>query len=272
LDPGVVALCSGSIVSHLYGSILSYIWLADRPAKFVWRPDDFKYILEHGKWLLVSAVLTFLMNTVDKVYLASRLDAVELGIYSIATNLGLLAYELATKIGNSVVFPAFSERLRDDRSRLMIDYYKVRRPFEYLALAGGFFLLAFGGDVIHLFYDSRYHAAGDILKALGLFTLMIAYAPSTDAYLAMGEARYNSFVYFVRLSSLIIGLILLVPHFGALGGAFALAVSGFNGALAILICNHRLGLFSWKQESRLLAIFVLGCAAVASLEYVRRAA
>ena len=269
LDPGVVALCSGAIIGNLVGVILSYTWLTRRPPKLVWRPDDFLYILQQGKWLLVSAILTFLMNTVDRIYLAVGLDAHQLGIYSIATTLGLIAQELATKIGNSVVFPAMSQRIRDGAKDLLSDFYRIRRPFEWFGMGCGFFLLAFGGDLVHIMYDHRYQAAGKVLRVFGMLCLTLAYASSTEAYLAMGEAKKNSLVYFTRLTSLIVSLSVLVPLLGVMGGAWSLVCASGCGVIAMLWCNHRLGLFSLSKELRLLGFMGLGLGFVVLIEYLR---
>ncbi|MBL8330818.1 MAG: oligosaccharide flippase family protein [Rubrivivax sp.] len=269
LDPGVVALSSGSIAGNLFGVIISYTWLSRKPPKLVWRSDDFIYILKHGKWLLVSAGLTFLMNTVDRIYLAVGLDAYQLGIYSIATTLGLIAQELATKIGNSVVFPAMSQRIRDGAKDLRSDFYRIRRPFEFFALGCGLFLLAFGSDLVRLMYDSRYYAAGEVLRVFGVLCLTLAYSASTEAYLAMGEAKKNSTVYLARLIGLVLGLVILVPHMGVMGGAWALVCAGLFGVVTMLWCNMQLGLLAWGKEFRLLGFFALGLAAVALLEYLR---
>lgn len=269
LDPGVVALSAGAIVGNLFGVILSYTWLSNKPPKLVWRSDDFIYILQQGKWLLVSAILTFLMNTVDRIYLAVGLDAVQLGIYSIATTLGLIAQELTNKVGNSVIFPAMSQRIRDGASDLRSDFYRIRRPFEYFAMACGFFLLAFGHDLVRLMYDPRYLMAGSVLRVFGVLCLTLAYAASTEAYLAMGEAKKNSIVYFTRLTTLIAGLVILVPPLGVMGGAWSLACASLCGVVAMLWCNHRLGLLSWSKEFRLLGLMALGFAGVALIEYLR---
>lgn len=269
LDPGVVALSAGSILGNLFGVILSYTWLSNKAPKLVWRTDDFIYILQQGKWLLVSAILTFLMNTVDRVYLAIGLNANQLGIYSIATTLGLIAQELATKVGNSVIFPAMSQRIRDGATDLRSDFYRIRRPFEYFGMGCGFFLLTFGHDLIDLMYDDRYLAAGSVLRVFGVLCLTLAYVASTEAYLAMGEAKKNSIVYFTRLISLIVCLPILVPSLGVMGGAWSLACSNICGVIAMLWCNRQLGLLSWRKELRLLGLMLLGFLTVASIEYLR---
>lgn len=269
LDPGVVALCSGSIMGNAFGVVISYAWLSRRLPRLVWRPDDFRYILEHGKWLLVSASLTFLMNTADRVYMAVGLDAHQLGIYSIAMTLGLLAQEFATKLSNSVVFPAISHRIRDGVTDVAADFYRMRRMFEYIALGSGFFFIALGNEVVRLMYDARYHSAGQVLRVFGVVSLLIAFAPATEAYIGMGQAKKNSIVYSVKLLSLVISLIVLVPSLGILGGAWSLVVSNFCATVAIFWCNIQLKLISWPHELRLFGKLAAGFVLIGALEYWR---
>lgn len=269
LDPGVWALCAGAIFGHLFTTVVSHVWIAERRARFVWRGAEFLDILFRSRWFLVSSVLTFGMNSIDKLFLASAFTPSQMGIYSIALTLGLLAIDMSTKIGSSVVFPAVSERLREESQKIRADYYKMRHAYEMFALVSGFFLLAFGGDLIWFLYDSRYHEAGTVLRVFGLVSLLIAYAPAVDAYFAMGRPGIASVVNLMRLAGLIVGLGVLVPMLGLVGGAAALVASHLAGALTTLYFNRQIGLFDWKPELRLLGAFAFGLVALGVLEYVR---
>lgn len=268
LDPGIVALCAGSLVSNTVMLVASYLVIGRRGPRFVWAPDDYRYIVFQGRWLLVSAVLTFAMNMLDRVYLASYFDAAQMGLYSIAMVFGLVVTELVAKVGASVIFPAISERVRAGDPELWRSFYQARKNVLRLSLGCGFFFIAFGDDLIRLLYDPRYHGAGTVLQVFGVVTLLSMFSPSGDAYLAMGQAKVKSQVYLVRVLSLLVALAVLVPSAGLTGGVWALVVSYACGALMMLFFNRRLGLLRWREESRAIAALVvvgLGAAALSRI-------
>jgi O-antigen/teichoic acid export membrane protein len=270
LDPGVVALCAGGILSQLFGAVLSYTWMKGQPPKLVWRPDDFIYILRQGKWVLVSSGLTFLVNSADRVIMATQLDAVQMGLYSMALTLGLLAQEFAYKLGSTVVFPGISHRLREGVTDVAHDYYRMRRLFEYMALGSGFVLILVGNEIIRLLYTKPYYGAGPVLQVLGFAALLVAYMPSQDAYNGMGQFKKASMVNLARLIGLLVGLLVLVPPLGIVGGAWALVVSAGCSTVAMLWCNRQLGLWRWREELRLLSWYAAGFAVVGLVEAWRR--
>lgn len=270
VDPGVVALCAGGIVSHLFGALLSYTWMQGQPPKLVWRPDDFVYILTQGKWVLVSSGLTFMVNSADRVIMALQLDAVQMGLYGTALTIGLLAQEFAYKLGTTVVFPGISHRIREGVTDIASDYYRMRRLFEYLGLSTGFILLLFGNEIIRLLYPKPFWGAGDVMQILGFVALLVAYMPSQDAYSGMGEFKKNSLVNLVRLVGLVAGLLVLVPPLGIVGGAWSLVVSSTGATLMMLWCNYQLGLLRWREELRLLSWYAAGFAVLGVVEAARR--
>ncbi|MFN9449266.1 MAG: oligosaccharide flippase family protein [Rubrivivax sp.] len=270
LDPGVVGLCAGGIIAQLFGAVLSYSWMNGQPPKLVWRPDDFLYILQQGKWVLVSSGLTFLVNSADRVIMALQLDAVQMGLYSMALTLGLLAQDFAYKLGTTVVFPGISHRIREGVTDVSRDYYRMRRLFEYLAIGSGFTLILLGNEIIELLYPAQYGGAGPVLQVLGFVALLVAYMPSQDAYAGMGEFKKASLVNLVRLVSMVLALLVLVPALGIVGGAWSLVVSALCSTLAMFWCNHLLGLLRWREELRLLSWFAIGFVVAGAVEAWRR--
>jgi O-antigen/teichoic acid export membrane protein len=249
IDPGVLALCSGGMAANLWVIVFSHS-LAKTPARLVWKLDELLAIINHGRWLLLGAVLVFATSVFDRLFLAWGMDATQLGIYSIAATLGLLALEISQRIGNSVVFPAMSERSRAGQMELSKDYYRIRRSFEYLSLASGFLFIGCGQLIIDILYDPRYAGAGIVLQLFGLVCLMLAYDLSSETYLALGHTRFHSAVALARLCGLLPGLALAVPLLGIQGGVVGLIVSRLCGVALMTHFNRRLGMLSWRAELR----------------------
>lgn len=270
LDPGVLALCAGPIVANASVTLLSYGVLTRGRWHWTWQPSGMLAVAFAGRWLLVSSVLTFMINSFDKVYLASQFDASRLGLYGIAATLGLLAQELVNRISGTVLFPVLSERHRESPATVRRDFYAARRGIELFSLLAGFVLLVAGADIIRLLYDARYQSAGTLLRAFGLLALTMAYLPMSDALLALGRNRALTVVNAARLGGLVLGLLVLVPWFGIIGGIHALTFSALVGAASACFTLRRIGLLMWRREALYLAAALGVVLAAAAIDALRQ--
>ncbi|MFN9449265.1 MAG: oligosaccharide flippase family protein [Rubrivivax sp.] len=260
LDPGVVALCSGAIATNLFSMIYSHAVLGRSWPKFYWSPLEFVYIIRMGRWLLFGAVVVFLTNTVDRLYMGANLNSESLGVYSIALTIGLLGQEILQRAGNTVIFPALAGRLRDGAGNMSSDFYRIRRPFEVASIIIGLLMIVAGPAFVELIYDVRYATAGHLLQLLGVASLLLAYDLASDAYLAMGKNFHHAVVSIARLLVLVVSLPYLVKTYQAAGGALAIIVSRVISAMVIAFLSHRIKLYQWRAELPYFLVVVLSLA------------
>ncbi len=261
LAPSILALTAGSIAANLCIAVGSYIWLAKRGPKFIWSPEDFKFLWSRGKWLWVSAILTFSMNILDRLFLARHFDATQIGLHSIAVLYSTIVIDLVGKFVHSVVFPLVSRSFREGDKELWKTYYKALSIVVKVALPSGFIFITFGDKIIELLYDPRYHPAGPLLRAFGVIVFLSIYLAAGEVYVALGRAKIKSTIYFLRLTALLAGLFTMVPAQGLMGGVWALAGSHVVGATASLYFNRELGLFKLRREAEFLGLIALLVAA-----------
>jgi O-antigen/teichoic acid export membrane protein len=268
LEPSIFALVAGPIVANACISMGSYIWLAKRAPRFVWSPEDFKFLWSRGRWLWVSAVLTFSMNILDRLTLARYFDATQIGVHSIAVLYSTIVTDLVAKFVQSVVFPLVSRSFREGDTELWRTYYKSLSIVVKVALPSGFLFITFGDKLIELLYDARYHPAGPLLRAFGIVVFLSIYSAAGEIYVALGQAKIKSTVYFLRLFALLTGLIALVPAQGLMGGVWALVGSHVVGGTASLYFNRKLGMFKFRREAEFLGLIALLVAASSGLRAV----
>ena len=261
ISPSIIALTAGSLVANACITLGSYIWIAKGWPRFIWSTEDFKFLWSRGKWLWVSAILTFSMNVLDRLALARHFDSTQIGLHSIAVLYSTIAIDLVNKFVYSVAFPLLSQSFRDGEKELWRTYYKSLAIVVKVALPSGFFFITFGDKLIELLYDTRYHSAGPLLRAFGIVVFLSIYLGASEIYVALGQAKAKSIIYFLRLSALLAGLYLLVPGKGLMGGVWALAGSHAAGAAASLYFNRRLGLFKFRREAEFLGLIALLVAA-----------
>jgi O-antigen/teichoic acid export membrane protein len=260
-SPSIVALLAGGIVANIIIMVGSYVVLAKAWPTFIWSPQDFKFLWSRGKWLWVSAILTFSMNILDRLFLAKYFDATQIGLHSIALLYCTIVLDMVTKFTNSVVFPLTSQSFRDNEKELWRTYYKAIAIVVKLALPAGFFFLTFGDKLIEFLYDDRYNPAGPLLRAFGFVAFLAIYIPAGDVYVALGKAKIKSIIYVLRLVTLAAALFAFVPAQGLMGGILALIASQGVGALASLYYNRKLGLLHRRHEASILGMIALLIAA-----------
>jgi O-antigen/teichoic acid export membrane protein len=142
-----------------------------------------------------------------------------LGVYSIAATLGALPTEAVFKLGNAVVFPAYSRLVgRHDFGHL---FWKVRLPLVVIGAALVAVLLGGGPFLVRFLYDVRYENAGWILQfvAAGAWFRMLEVTNSA-ALLAQGRVSWMAGGNAAKVA----GMILLVP--------MGFSMAGVPGALA----------------------------------------
>ena len=69
IDRSIWALVAGSICSSLVKTILSHAWLSGVANRWQWDKRAFHEIFHFGKWIFVSSILGFLVNSGDRLLL-----------------------------------------------------------------------------------------------------------------------------------------------------------------------------------------------------------
>ena len=145
-----------------------------------------------------------------------------LGVYGIAAALAVVPLQAVSRLGNSVVFPAYS-RLQE-----RVDFHQVFGRVRLPLLVGGALvvsgLIASGPFLIRVLYDKRYADAAWIIQFLGAMTwFQILENANASALLAKGRADWMAAGNGAKLVGMLVFLWL----------GFALA--GFPGALLGLV-------------------------------------
>jgi O-antigen/teichoic acid export membrane protein len=242
--------------------VLSHLILPGVSNRWQWDHGVVREITRFGKWILLSSVLGFFVNSGDRLLLGGLVDAKELGYYSIASLFVGSIEAVLSKIMGDVSFPAFSEIVRTRPEDLRRHYYKFFAVVASVAyfVSGG--LMAAGGTLVSLLYDSRYQAAGWILQLLAAMLIAIPFRLATQSLLALGIAKMQSNMILIRLLSLISVMPLGFFLAGYRGAILAVVFSQFTTIPVAVLYSIRYRLFDLWKEMSLLALvpggFLLG--------------
>jgi O-antigen/teichoic acid export membrane protein len=167
----------------------------------------------------------FLSMNFDRLYFAKVVPLKVLGIYGIARALSELFGNVATHLGDKVIFPFISSHADLPRETLRRELAVIRARFLVLVALGCSLFVATADLAIKLLYDQRYYAAAWMLPvlALGSWFSMVA-TINESALLGLGAPSYTAIANSVRFLLLAVGLPLSVKFKGLHGGIVTLVL------------------------------------------------
>jgi len=257
-ERSIWALVFGALGGSLAKTFLTHAWLSGHRNRLQWDSSVFREILGFGKWIFLSSILGFLAANADRILLGGLVTARTLGIYSIAFTFASAVDLIMTRVIMAVAFPAFSEIVRQRPSDLRKVYYKVFSAIAAVCYFLSGVLIVWSQGLIDWLYDVRYSDAGWMLQILVFGSVAVPFQVAIQCFLALGMPQIHSTILFVRLITLVAGLLMAFHWFGLPGALWAIVGSQLLPAVAILIWLARVKLLDLKRELLLLAIFPLG--------------
>jgi len=259
IHPTVWALVGGWLVSRLFVTLASHVYLPGIRNRFRWEPTSVDVLIGFGKWIFLSSAFHFLAIQGDRMLLGHFLNMTQFGVYSIAVVLSEVLQSLATKIVRNVLFPAYSIVARDEAHRLRSVSYRARLAIDVTLVLPVAALIFLGGWVVQLLYDARYQEAGWIFQVLCVRVLMAATLTNSESCLvAMGHPQYG----FTQSAGRAIWILCSIPicwHLmGIEGVVWAVALSELPVMVVLWIGMIRHHVFSLSCEIRSLLFACLG--------------
>lgn len=258
IDRSIWALVAGVICSMTARMILSHAWLPGTSNHWEWDKSAFREIFHFGKWIFVSSILGFLVNSGDRLLLGGLVNSNILGIYSIAYLICNSFEQLPTKIMADVSLPALSEVARDRLIDLKSSYYRFHVVIGSFAYICSGVLMTSGVSLVHLLYDPRYEQAGWMLEVLAVNLLTVPFRLATQSFVALGVPHLLSAVISIRLVALFVATPIGFYSFGIRGALWGIVLSHFAYLPAIILYNVRHRIFDMRTELYLLPLVAGG--------------
>jgi O-antigen/teichoic acid export membrane protein len=200
LTKSIWSLVIGSLVGATFRTLAGHLWLTGIRNQLAWDAESLKSLKTFGQWIFVSTAVTFLVGEGNRLLIGGLLNIRDLAFFSLAISLNLLPLQIVQQIGARVLFPAYSEIVREGPERLQLALTKSRlvQIVPYWILSLGY--IFFGERIIDLLYDDRYKAVGWMLEVLALGSLpqsiIISYG---SLLLAKGLVRSSALLLIVQL-------------------------------------------------------------------------
>ncbi|MDQ3034327.1 MAG: oligosaccharide flippase family protein [Myxococcota bacterium] len=270
LSPTVWSLVMGGLSVLVTKMILSHVLLPGPRNRLRWDPAVARELVNFGRWVFVSTLLTFLTGYADRWIFSTMIPLTVLGLYGNAVVLASLPMEALSHLAHQVVFPLYSRVVQSGQDLAPV-FRRARLPLQMIggwALCG---LIAGGPTGIRLLWEESWWGSGWMIQILAAASwFLVCESTNGAAMFAKGEPRWVAAGSFAKL----IGMIVLIP--------VGYWVAEFPGALVAYAGTElfrygislwgvsRLGLDAKKQDFGLtLMVGVVGVAVWQLAEHLR---
>jgi O-antigen/teichoic acid export membrane protein len=256
--PSIWVLLSAGLLSAIVSTLSSYYFFPFRH-KLVWDKAIAKEVFHFSKWIVIASALTYLFSQGDRLFFAGKIDASQLGVYSLAFMLAATLISVTQMLASKIVFPIFANIVNNNRQSLKDKYYKIRLYLDApLFLAAGL-LIALGPLIVSILYDARYSDAGWILQILAFAVIgETLLTVSMECLSALSITKIRMWVMVVRTLALFIGLPFFFNHYGFYGAIWVVAVNALLALPLVYYTLARNSVFSLIREIRMLPLLGLG--------------
>lgn len=218
------ALAIGSVIGYAILCALSYGMHPYRPRFTLSR---WRSLWSYSKWMLLRSVGHFAETRADEILVGGQFSTQQMGLYSVASELGQLpGSEIAAPLNNAML-PTFA-RIQDDPTRVADGFVKVVGVVGTLAIPAGVGLAAVSEHLVPVFLGNQWVDAAPVLAILAIYGGVLRWKVSlvVNLSLALGRPSLAAGVSWFSLITLIpIAWILARTH-GLPGIAFAKLMAG----------------------------------------------
>ncbi|MCY2954778.1 MAG: oligosaccharide flippase family protein [Planctomycetota bacterium] len=217
--------------------------LSERRYRWSWCREEVRRLTHFGWPLLINGLLIFAVQQGDRIIIGTGYTMTDLGVYSVASTIAMLATGIWIKVLSTVVLPALA-KVQGEREKFERQY---RMSQEALTLLSGLIvvvLVVMGPKIILLLYGPKYAGAVAVMGWLAVMqTMRLIRVGPLAATLAMGDSRTALITNIARAIALPIALaavlsgaaLVWMPIAGSIGEVAALAA-----ALVVMRRWHRM--------------------------------
>jgi O-antigen/teichoic acid export membrane protein len=268
----VIVSDDGKLSAMIYGYILGN-FLAVTYAMFTNRPlfklsvsfAHLKYIYSYTLPLIVYSLTTIILTQSDKILLAKLSSSEDAGLYSLASNIGMIIVVLYGAMLNAWT-PSYFEGMNANKFDIL--KIEVKRIFFITTLFASALAL-FGSEIAIIFFPSNFHG-GLILIPILVFGYFLDLGWQVYGR-HFGYQKKTHFITIVGVVSSFVSIAsnyVLIPEFGYFGAALA-SVLAYSSMLLLTIFTTKyitkVHPYPFSLMYRPLLLLLMACAVSLSL-------
>ncbi|MEP7062487.1 MAG: lipopolysaccharide biosynthesis protein [Betaproteobacteria bacterium] len=159
------ALAIGIVGGYTIGCVVSYVAHPFRPRFSLSR---WRKLWSFSQWVVVMNIIGYAETKADEVLVGGYTSAAQMGLYSVASDVGQMpSAELSAPL-NRVLFPTFS-RLQDEPGRLAAAYTNALATVAMVTVPAGIGLAMVAPEAVRVLLGPKWTAAVPLLAILALW-------------------------------------------------------------------------------------------------------
>lgn len=243
IHASVWVLVAGSLFSALTRMILSH-GLVPARNKFCWDHDAIRSLMTFGRWVFISTILGFFINSGANLILGKFLSMTDLGLFSIGLTLAKVVEQIYNQIVSKVVVPVYAKIKHLSNSEIKSRVKKLKLIIMAVFLPPLWIFVVFAHEIVALIFDYRYQGAGWVLQLFALTFIPTIISGLGSFYLALGDT-----VTLMRLT-----IVQAVVYFSSI--YIGWLINGVNGIIYGIAVSTALHYFSDTYAQRRYSIWL----------------
>ena len=225
IHANVWALIFGFVAADAVRLLVSYLAHGYRP-RLEFNVSHAKELINYGKWITGSSILTFLSTEGDDVVVGWLLSASPLAFYQLAYRFSNAPATEISQTISRVVFPAYS-KLQEDTERLRNSFFKTVQVTTLLAFPLAFGIAAVTPTFVEAFLGPKWLPMVTTMQLLAIYGLLRALGKMWGSvWMSTGRPDYVTKFLVVRVVLIAIFIYPATTAFGIEGTA--LVITGIS--------------------------------------------
>ncbi|QTA88364.1 lipopolysaccharide biosynthesis protein [Desulfonema magnum] len=199
---GVWSLVCGQMAGTFTATVLYWIVGQWRP-RIMFDLNIARSLISYGMHIGVFQILHVIYKNIDYLIIGRRMDAVQLGFYTMAFQLPyLVIYSIQSVVGQAI-FPTYT-KLQDDQDTLRKAFLTTLQYVSLISVPVGLGMFVVAPEFVEVFYTIRWAPAVPVMQALSLYALINSLSANADqVYKATGRPMIANQVGLVKTLLLI---------------------------------------------------------------------
>ncbi|MHA1381416.1 MAG: oligosaccharide flippase family protein [Candidatus Helarchaeota archaeon] len=265
----VWSIVIGMLSGHLVRCIMSYILHPYRPHI----SSDFgkaKELWNFGRWILISAIMIFLITEVDDFFVGIMLGVTTLGFYQMAYKISNLPATEITDVISQVTFPAYS-KVQDDEIKLREGFLKTLKNTSFLTFFAGGLIFTFAFDFTKIFMGDKWIPMVIVLQILVIWgiirSLGITAAP---IFKSIGKPELIPKIQSIQFILMIVLLYPLTAQYNIVGTSFAIVMPSLIANWILLyLTTKKIKCPRWEFSKLIIFPFISTIFMILSIFFVK---
>lgn len=235
MEDNVNAMLGSSALVSILASLLAYKFLK---GYIIWKKFDISLVYDILKYsipLVPGAIALLLFSSSDKIILIQYISKEELGIYTLATTLGLAMGYLGRAFFMGYQ-PLFYEKIAAQRYNDIKEQFWKNILMLLVALIATLGIIFIAYKVI----DIKYITGLPVAMSIALTYSFVTFSQMMELHLThMKKTSYVSYIYGIGGIMTVIGLLIFTPSFGTLGAIMVLFTSAFITSITMYVTAQK---------------------------------